>query len=88
MTTGHVAIPSRAPRTRTTATPTCERTGKKFSGGTRDAVTDMERAVRAALRAAGEATDNTSMRPLVVRWAALSLAEWKKQGALSVFHTR
>eukprot|EP00965_Chrysotila_dentata_P038802 1289740-Pleurochrysis_carterae.AAC.1 len=70
------------------ASPRCGRTSEKFMGGARDAAAGLERAVRAARRAAGGATENIATRPPPVRWAALGLSEWKKQGALSIFHMR
>eukprot|EP00965_Chrysotila_dentata_P013465 446254-Pleurochrysis_carterae.AAC.1 len=70
------------------ASPPCGRASEKFSGGAREAAAGMERAVRAAKRAAGGTTDNISTRPPPVRWAALGLAEWRKQGALSVFRLK
>eukprot|EP00965_Chrysotila_dentata_P145173 4794595-Pleurochrysis_carterae.AAC.1 len=48
----------------------------------------MERAVRAAKRAAGGTTESTNIQPPPVQWAALSLSEWKKVGALSMFRLK
>eukprot|EP00965_Chrysotila_dentata_P140770 4653694-Pleurochrysis_carterae.AAC.1 len=68
------------------ASPSGARASEKFLGGARDAAAGLKQAVREAKRAAGGTTESVSIQPPLVQWAALSLSEWKKVGALSMFY--